>query len=286
MTKFALGLGALTIATTIGLAQSGGSSTDEVLRAVRAEGDAIVRHGAAAFDRLHTDGYLYVHSTGVVADKAADVKADASADTKWTSITFDDLKARIYGDAAIVTGIETLVGTAKGYVPGPRRFTDVWVKQNDSWLHAGGAGTLVSKGQSDNTASSALKSLQPKSIQGSTADERAVLQRDNAYMKAELANDDPGSQAMQTKDFSFVSRIGDLASPGGPPGPVEKTLIVAYARIRVYGTLALVQGSLLWSDDKAFSPGVLRFVRIWVKDGSAWKVAAEQRTPVASRATP
>jgi hypothetical protein len=51
----------------------------------------------------------------------------------------------------------------------------------------------------------------------------------------------------------------------------------------MYATLALVQGSLLSSDAEGSSPSVLRFVRIWVKDGAAWKIAAEQRTPVAGQ---
>jgi hypothetical protein len=34
------------------------------------------------------------------------------------------------------------------------------------------------------------------------------------------------------------------------------------------------------------SPGVLRFMRVWVKDGAAWKIAAEQRTPIAAAPRP
>ena len=41
------------------------------------------------------------------------------------------------------------------------------------------------------------------------------------------------------------------------------------------------QGSWLWVDVQNCSPGVLRFMRVWVKDGAAWKLAAEQRTPIA-----
>ena len=46
----------------------------------------------------------------------------------------------------------------------------------------------------------------------------------------------------------------------------------------------MVQGSLLWVDVQNFSPGVVRFMRVWVKDGAAWKLAAEQRTPIAASA--
>jgi hypothetical protein len=89
---------------------------------------------------------------------------------------------------------------------------------------------------------------------------------------------------MQTKDYSFVSRAGAVASPSDPSTADHTSNVVAYDSVRVYGTLAVVQGSLLWTDLKKFSPGVLRFVRVWVKDGNAWKLAAEQRTPIAAAA--
>jgi hypothetical protein len=127
-----------------------------------------------------------------------------------------------------------------------------------------------------------VKNLTAKAATANTAEERAVARADEAYVKADGANDDPKTKALQTTDYSFVSRAGVVASPNDPPGPPTKSMTVAYDRIRTYPTLAIVQGSLLWSDVKAFSPGVLRFTRVWVKDGTAWKLAAEQRTPVAA----
>ena len=45
--------------------------------------------------------------------------------------------------SGLVTGRQTLQGTAKGYVSGPRRFTDIFVKRNGRWQCAGGQSTLV-----------------------------------------------------------------------------------------------------------------------------------------------
>jgi hypothetical protein len=267
------------VASAAGLAQSAGSAADEVLRAVRAAGDAQIKGDKATLERFTSDDFLYVHSSGSVANKADELAAVTAGDMKWTSISYSDLKARVYDNAAIVTGIETLAGTAKGYVPGPRRLTDVWVKQNGTWQTAAGISTVVSKEQSDRGAMSAVKTLKPKTIAGNTADERAVLQQDAAYAKTELDTDDTRAQAMRTKDFSFVSRIGSVAAPDDPPGPQVKTEVVAYDRVRAYRTVAVVHGSLLWTDVKGFSPGVLRFVRAWVKEGNGWKLAAEQRAP-------
>jgi hypothetical protein len=83
-----------------------------------------------------------------------------------------------------------------------------------------------------------------------------------------------------------VSRGGAVAAPSDSPGPQHKSNVVADDSVRAYGTLAVVQGLLLWVDVQTFSPGVLRFMRVWVKDGTAWKLAAEQRTPIAAAARP
>ena len=115
-----------------------------------------------------------------------------------------------------------------------------------------------------------------------TPDEKAVSQADDAFARADLDANDAKAKALQTKDYSFVSRQGQVAAPSDPPGPKHKSNIVAYDRVSVYGTLAVVQGSLLWTDVEGFSPGVLRFTRVWVKEGNAWKLAAEQRTPIAA----
>jgi len=277
--KIGIAVGAAFVATIVGSAQPGGSVSDEVLRAVRTAGDAQIKRDKATLERFTADDFMYIHSSGSVSNKADEVAAVTAADVKWTSISYSDLKARVYDNAAIVTGTETLTGTAKGYVPGPRRLTDVWVKRNGTWQTAAGISTVVSKDPSDRAATSSVKDLKAKTIAGSTGDERAVLQRDEAWAKLELTNDDASADAMRTKDFSFVSRSGRVASANDPAAPQVKTMVVAYDRVRSYGTVAVIHGSLLWTDVKGFSPGVLRFVRVWVKDGNAWKLAAEQRAP-------
>jgi ketosteroid isomerase-like protein len=262
-------------------AQSAGSVASEVLGVERAEGDATVKRDRVALERLYADDYSCAHSNGVVNDKAREIAQAISSDTKWTAARLADAKVRVYGDAAIVTAAETLEGTAKGYTPGARRLTDVWVKRGGRWQEVACQGTLVVK-DAPTAAPSAIKDLKPKTVETAGTDDRAILDADQAFARADLANDDVKAKALQTNDYSFVSRTGAVASPNDPPPTPLKSLIVAYDRVRAYGTLAVVQGSLLWTDVKGFSPGVLRFTRVWIKDGAAWRLAAEQRTPIAA----
>ena len=102
-----------------------------------------VKKDRAAMERLIADDYYYVHSNGNAATKAQDIASDMSPDNKWTSSKTDDLKVRVFGHVAVVTGVEILEGTSKGFVPGPRRFTEVWIRQKDkSWKIVSGQSTL------------------------------------------------------------------------------------------------------------------------------------------------
>src|SRR3954469_1052227 len=283
MTRSCVVLVLVAAVSTIGVsAQPAASVEQEVIRLKRTLEDAFVKKDRAVLDRSYAADYVYTHSNGSVLDKAQEIAQAISADANWSSISYDDLRVRVYGDAALISGVETLQGKSKGYVPGPRRFTDVWLKRNGRWHEVGGQSTVVAANDSAATAQSAVKQLTPKALAASSDDERAVVQADDTLTRADIANDDAKSRALQTADYSFVSRSGVLAAPSDPPGPTIKSMVIAYDRLRMFPSLAIVQGSMLWTDVKGFSPGVLRFTRVWIKDGSAWKLAAEQRTAAAT----
>src|SRR4051812_9851265 len=280
--------GVLAVAAVAGVLVSAqaGSVADEVMRLEKAQTDATLKKDRAAFEKILADDYSYVHSNGAVNNKAEEIASTMSSDVKWTSDVLTETKVRAYGDAAIATAVETAQGSAKALQPGARRLTDVWTKRSGQWQLTAGISTLVDKDTSSTGSRSAVKELKATTVAAKNADERAVLQADEAFARTDTDKDDTKSKTMQTKDYSFVSRSGALASPGDQPIPQHTSNIVAYDSARVYGTVAVVQGSLLWTDVNKFSPGVLRFLRVWVKDGNAWKLAAEQRTPIAATTRP
>jgi hypothetical protein len=277
----------LVVGLTLGIsplmqAQPPGPDAQEIARLAQAEIDAAVKKDRTALERLYADDYQYIHSNGVLANREQDLASMTAPDAKWTTGTLTNVKVRVYGNTAIDVGDEMLQGSSKGYVPGLRREMDIWVKRGDRWQLVGGHSTLVSTDTSPTAAQSAVKTLKAKALAATSADERAVAQADEAYAKADGGNDDAKQTAMQTKDTYFVSRLGRVATPNDPPATPNKSMTIAYDSVRAYGTLAVVRGSLMWTDVKGFSPGVLRFTRVWVKDGAAWKLAAEQRTPSAA----
>ena len=132
------------LAVIAAYAQTQNATQQEVLNAYRALDQTQVTKDRATMERLMADDYLYTHSNGTVANKAQDIAETISPDSKWTAVKSDDLKVRVYGDVAVITGLGTLTGSAKGYQPGPRRFTDLWVRRNGRWQSIGGQSTLVS----------------------------------------------------------------------------------------------------------------------------------------------
>ena len=114
-----------------------------MLRLFRALDEAFIKKDRAAYERMLADDYVYIHSNGSVTNKTEEIAETMSADQKWTASKLDNLKVRIYGDVAVVTGVQTLTGSAKGYVSGARRITDLWVRRNGRWQNVGGQTTLI-----------------------------------------------------------------------------------------------------------------------------------------------
>ena len=105
--------------------------------------DAVVKKDRAALERIMADDYSYTESNGSVLNKTQEIAETMSDDAKWNSAKLDDVNVRVFGDVAIVTGRVTLEGAQKGYVSGPRRFTDVFVKRAAGWQVVAGEATLI-----------------------------------------------------------------------------------------------------------------------------------------------
>ena len=125
-------------------AQARNATEREVIKASQLLDEAsLIKKDRATMERLYADDYMYVHSNGTVLNKAQEIAESMSPDQAWTAHKSDELKVRVFGNVAVVTGLSTLTGSAKGYVSGPRRFTEVWVRRNARWQEIGGQSTLV-----------------------------------------------------------------------------------------------------------------------------------------------
>ena len=97
--------------------------------------DAIMRQDVAAVSRILADDFIATSSRGEIRDKAQEMDdIKPSPDFKMEGFSLDDIKARFFGDTAIVTGRSTLQVAYKGKSnTSIFRYTRVYVKRNGRW---------------------------------------------------------------------------------------------------------------------------------------------------------
>jgi ketosteroid isomerase-like protein/quercetin dioxygenase-like cupin family protein len=94
--------------------------------------EAHLRSDAAALDRLRADDYVLTTADGRFLDKAQTVLVPD--DWALTAYAHEDVRVRVYGDAAVATGVLTVAGTYRGQARDTRsRWTRVFVKQDGRW---------------------------------------------------------------------------------------------------------------------------------------------------------
>jgi len=119
-------------------ASSAPAAPDNVEQAVRQldneRTQAILKGDTAFIERVYADDYVVIGVNGLVRDKAQVIADFKSGALKVESFKDDELKVRVYGDTAILTGRSTSKVKDKGQdTSGQSLFTRVYVKQNGQW---------------------------------------------------------------------------------------------------------------------------------------------------------
>ena len=148
------------IATTVGmvilsfgvaiLAQTKTESVEqELIRLEKEWADAWVKRDIAFYERIESDDYTWTSPGGEVWTKARDlefVRSLESVKDITMSYVTTDVKVRVYGDAAVVTGLDTIKETNKGKeVSRQERWTNTWVKRAGQWQCVAGHSSEIVK---------------------------------------------------------------------------------------------------------------------------------------------
>jgi uncharacterized protein (TIGR02246 family) len=128
-------------ATSIALGQKQSASRNQrsnVEKAIRQLDNeriqAQIGADVVALDRIYANDFVGVGPSGTVRTKTQVISDFTSGDLKFQSITTDEVQVRVYENAAVETGLSTMVGQDKGKaVPRDTRFTRVWVEQQGRW---------------------------------------------------------------------------------------------------------------------------------------------------------
>jgi len=95
---------------------------------------AVVKADIATLDKYTSDDYVLINMNGHMAGKSEMIEGFKSGSSKLTSEELSDLKVRVYGNTAVVTGKADVKGTLGGAdATGQILFTRVYVKKDGRW---------------------------------------------------------------------------------------------------------------------------------------------------------
>jgi ketosteroid isomerase-like protein len=131
----AFSVAALTAALAHAQGASAGASVEEQIKKMeRDRAAAVVKGDVAALEGLTSDDYTLINASGRLSDKATTMNDIKTGVIKLTANEVSDLKVRVYGDTAVVTGKSSAKGTIGGReLKGPVMFTRVYVKKSGKW---------------------------------------------------------------------------------------------------------------------------------------------------------
>lgn len=115
---------------------AGADATSEVLQIEYEIMTAIRNKDAATLEPLLADDFIYRTHFGAEANKVEFLKSVAAFPVEIVSITGDEVKANVYGETAIITGVQRAEarlpegGVEESFVA----FTDVFVRRDERWL--------------------------------------------------------------------------------------------------------------------------------------------------------
>ena len=131
---FGVGLIVLVLGVAIVAQTQTGSVEQELLKLVQDWMDAEVKADMTFLDRFIADDCVITDPVGAVWTKAQFLAGLKSGEGVVLSYALDNMKARVYGDAAVVTGRMTSKQTFQGQdISGRYQCTDTFIKTAGRW---------------------------------------------------------------------------------------------------------------------------------------------------------
>jgi ketosteroid isomerase-like protein len=111
-----------------------GAEEKAVLQAMVEWCAAAQKSDAAALERILLDDYTLTNSQGKISTKADDLAEAKKVDPKYEVLENRDMKVRIYGNSAVVTGRTRVKGVSGGQAfSADFQFTDTLIKVQGKW---------------------------------------------------------------------------------------------------------------------------------------------------------
>ena len=123
--------------------QASSEAERELLKANEQYDEAIMRGDAAVLEQIFGDEFIYTSPKAEVLDKEQQISALSSGGLKLTGAKSDDVRIRIYGETAVMTGRFTARAESGGKTTMiEERYTAVWVRRDGRWQLVAEQGNL------------------------------------------------------------------------------------------------------------------------------------------------
>ena len=111
------------------------AAAEDAVRALEsARASALLAADTTALSRLIADEFIEISRIGQVRTKADNIREIGNGTLKLTSVKYDSLTVRIYGDVAVLMGIADNTGSFRGLpFAGKLRYTRIFVKRGGRW---------------------------------------------------------------------------------------------------------------------------------------------------------
>ena len=111
------------------------AQVDDSVRAVEmARRQALLAADTVALSRMLAADFIEISRLGTIRTRADNIRDIAGGTLHLTSINYDSLTVRVYGDVAVLTGIADNTGTMRGFpFSGKIRYTRVFVRRDGRW---------------------------------------------------------------------------------------------------------------------------------------------------------
>ena len=125
---------AVAVLAQAGEKPKGQTAEQELLKLEQEWTNADLKGDWATMDRILADDYVLTDRDGEVSTKAQCEAFMRSGEDKILTLMTDDVKVRVYGDAAVVTLRATIKETYKGEeISDVVRITNTWIKKASCW---------------------------------------------------------------------------------------------------------------------------------------------------------
>ncbi len=107
---------------------------------------ALQTGNAAELDRIYADSYTFTGVDGAMSTKAQRLAAIKSGKLKYESLNIENVKIRMYGDAAVATfNGEARFAPGNENLDGKFMTTGTFIKSNGRWVQVASGNARISK---------------------------------------------------------------------------------------------------------------------------------------------